>query len=251
MTKSAVSILVAVGVAFAVMSGSTAIAQNIQINQQNKTIAISATDEATAVADVAAITIGFHIFKPDADTASAEGGRLSQAIMKAIHDAGVNDKNIESKSQGVSRNPSFEYNDAAYIASRQFQFEQSWEVKVDPKNAPEVLRVALAAGANESGTIDWLLVDRPALQTKAAANALAKAHAMAGQMAQGLNVKLGALIYITNQGNSKADRFAGSMEFDRIGLAAKIFTPPPPPPLEIRPQTIREEATVYAVFAIE
>jgi hypothetical protein len=26
---------------------------------------------------------------------------------------------------------------------------------------------------------------------------------------------------------------------------------PTPPPLEIRPQTIREEATVYAVFAIE
>jgi hypothetical protein len=26
---------------------------------------------------------------------------------------------------------------------------------------------------------------------------------------------------------------------------------PAPPPLEIHPQTIREEATVYAVFAIE
>lgn len=59
-------------------------AQTIQINQQNKTIAISTTDEATAVADIAAISIGFEIFKPDAESASAEGGRLSHAIMDGI-----------------------------------------------------------------------------------------------------------------------------------------------------------------------
>jgi hypothetical protein len=32
------------------------------------------------------------------------------------------------------------------------------------------------------------------------------------------------------------------------GVAGSIFAGPP---LEIRPQTIREEATVYAVFSIE
>ena len=64
-------------------------AQTIQINQQNKTIAISTTDEATSVADIAAITIGFEIFRPDADSAAAEAGRLSHAIMDSLHKAGI------------------------------------------------------------------------------------------------------------------------------------------------------------------
>ncbi|HTM15949.1 MAG TPA: hypothetical protein VL135_03560 [Terracidiphilus sp.] len=33
--------------------------QTIQINRENKTIAISTTDEATATADIAAVTVGF------------------------------------------------------------------------------------------------------------------------------------------------------------------------------------------------
>jgi uncharacterized protein len=93
--------------ALSVLTG-IASAQTIQINKDNKTIAINTTDEATAAADIAAITIGFEIFKPDTDSASAEGGRLSQAIMDALHKAGVEDKSIESKSQGVSRNTNFD-----------------------------------------------------------------------------------------------------------------------------------------------
>jgi hypothetical protein len=42
-------------------------AQTIQINRDNKTIAISTTDEATATADIAAVTVGFQIFGPDSD----------------------------------------------------------------------------------------------------------------------------------------------------------------------------------------
>ena len=76
-------------------------AQTIQINRDNKTIAISSTDEATATADIAAITIGFEIFGPDALTVSADGGKLSQAILEALHEAGVEDKAIESSAQGV------------------------------------------------------------------------------------------------------------------------------------------------------
>jgi uncharacterized protein YggE len=102
-------------------------AQTIQINQQNKTIAISTTDEATAVADVAAITIGFEIFKPDSDAAAAEAGKLSHAIMDALHKAGIDDKSIESKSQSVSRNTEFDNKESeAQRAQRQYRAEQSW-----------------------------------------------------------------------------------------------------------------------------
>jgi uncharacterized protein len=229
-------------------------AQTIQINRENKTIAISTTDEATAVADIAAVTIGFGIYRPDADSATAEGSRLSHAIIDALHKAGVEDKSIESAGQGINRNTNFDDKESAsQRAQRQFHFSQSWEVTANPKDAAGILRLALAAGANESGAIDWRYADRKGLQAQAAANALVKARGVANQMAEGLHVKLGALIYASNESpnakiyfaRQKSDRFVLNNE---SGSIANFLTNPP---LEIRPQTIREEATVYAVFAIE
>jgi uncharacterized protein YggE len=238
---------------FLFLVGSCA-AQTIQINRENKTIAISTTDEASSVADIAAISIGFGIFKPDAESATVEGSHLSHAIMDALHKAGVEDQNIESTSQGLNRNTNFdEKENAAQRAQRQFHFGQSWEVTANPKDAAAILRLAFAAGANESGKIDWRLADRKALQAQAAANALVKARAVANQMADGLHVKLGALIYASNETPDAKlyfarQKFGYTLNTESASVASVILTGPP---LEIRPQTIREEATVYAVFAIE
>ncbi|HEX3435989.1 MAG TPA: SIMPL domain-containing protein, partial [Pseudacidobacterium sp.] len=66
-------------------------------------------------------------------------------------------------------------------------------------DAAKVLHVAVEAGANQSGQIDWQYRDMNGLQAKAAANTLVKAQAIAQQMAQGLNVKLAGLIFASNQ----------------------------------------------------
>jgi uncharacterized protein len=229
------------------------VAQTIQINRENKTIAISTTDEATTVADIASITIGFEIYGPDAQTVTSDGGKLSHGILEALHKAGVEDKAIESSNQGVVRNKEFDEKEKPEQRAReQFVLRQSWEVSVAPKLAAEAIREAIAAGANESGAIDWRLADRKALQAKAAENALVKASEVAARMADGLHVKLGALIYASNETPNAKLYFR-----PRPGLtmystdSAEVSSVPAGPPLEIRPQTIREEATVYAVFAIE
>lgn len=219
-------------------------AQTIQINRENKTIAISTTDEATAIADIAAVTVGFGVYGSAAESTYADGGKISHAVLDALHKAGIEDKNIESSDQGLQRNTDFSDKDTAeQRANKQFAFHQSWVVSVAPRDAAQVIRVAIAAGANQSGAIDWRLSDRKALQAKAAQAALVKARAVASQMAEGLHVKLGELIYASNETPS-------------VTMYKTVPPPPPPPPavsvptLEIRPQTIREEATVYAVFAI-
>jgi uncharacterized protein YggE len=225
-------------------------AQTIQISRDNKTIAINTSDEATATADIASISIGFEIFKPDSDSAAAEGGRLSHAIMDALHKAGLEDKAIESRSQSLNRNTNFDDKDTpAQRSQKQFHFEQSWEISTTPQNASAVLHLAMAAGANQSGNIDWRLADLKALQAQAAANALVKARAVASQMADGMKVKLGALIYASNQTPNTRIPFADAKA--RTLNSAQSSTVMNAPPLEIRPQTIHEEATVYAVFSIE
>jgi len=226
--------------------------QTIQIDKNNKTIAISTTDGATATADIAAVTVGFEVFGPDSDTAYADGGKISHAVIDALHKAGVEDKSIESTGQSLQRNTEFDDRDTKEMrAAKQFVFTQSWEVSVAPQSAAEVIRVAVAAGANKSGAIDWRLSDRKALQAKAAEAALVKARAVASQMADGLHVKLGDLIYASNQ-TPNVLLFPPRPVLPLYSAEASVGTPPNLlPTLEIRPQTIREEATVYAVFAIE
>jgi hypothetical protein len=239
----------AVGIALVEFAG----AQTIQINRDNKTIAISTTDEATATADIAAITIGFEIYGPDARAVYIDGAKLSHGILEALHKAGIDDKAVESSAQGVERNTDFpDKATAEERAKRQFAFRQSWEVNTTPQSAAEAIRLAVAAGANKSGAIDWRVSDRKALQAKAAGNALIKARDVAARMADGLHVKLGALIYASNETpNTKLYFARPAREMVLNTESASVSSVINVLPLEIRPQTLREEATVYAVFAIE
>lgn len=206
-----------------------------------------------ATADIAAITVGFEIFGPDSETTFADGSKLSHAILEALHKAGVTDKDIESSGQGIQRNTDFDEKDKPeQKAKRQFVFQQSWNVSVSPESAAEVIRVAVAAGANKTGAIDWRLSDKKSLQAKAAENALIKARAVAAHMATGLNVKLGDLIYASNETPNARIYFARPQQGLVLNAAsASVASYITVPHVEIRPQTIREEATVYAVFAIE
>ncbi len=232
--------------ALALLFAHAVLAQTIQVSAANKTIAITATDEATETADVAAVTVGYEVFGPDSASAYAQGGRISQAVLDALHKLGVADKDIESGSQGLERYSDFDNKDTpAERAQKQFVMRQSWTVTVAPAQAAEVIRAAVAVGANQSGAIDWKVADRQALQARAAAAALVKARAIAAQMAEGLHVKLGDLVYASNQAPEVRPVFRALM------AGAAKATAPAPPLLEIRPQTVREEATVYAVFAIE
>ena len=228
-------------------------AQTIAINRENKTIAISTTDEATATADIAAITIGFEIYGPDAKTVTAEGGKISHAILDALKKIGVDEKAIESDSQGVERNRS--YDEKAKKDEQQtmpYTLHQSWIITVAPDSAAKTLDAAIAAGANKSGSIDWRLSDHKALQAKAAENALVKARAVAEHMSEGLHVSLGQLIYASNETpNAKLYLYRPKPGLIMNTESASIGSVSVSAPLEIRPQTIREEATVYAVFAIE
>jgi len=240
---------------FIAILGCVASAQTIQINRENKTIAISTTDEATATADIAAVTVGFEIFGPDYQSAYSDGGNISHAVLDALHRAGVEDKSIESSGQSLEQNTSFDDKDKPdQRAKKQYVFRQSWEVSVSPNAAAEVIRVAIAAGANKSGAIDWRLSDRKALQAKAAEAALVKARGVANQMAEGLHVKLGDLVYASNETPTAKIYFAprpGLAMYDTSSASLSSSNVNLLPTLEIRPQTIREEATVYAVFAIE
>jgi uncharacterized protein YggE len=232
----------------------TASAQQIQINKENKTIAITTSDEAEALADTAVITVGFHSFGKDQDSTYADATRISNAIIAALTSGGVNKEAIESAEQAL--NPLEQNSDAdkaRYAQGIRFEFAQSWHVTMPAASASMVLHVAITAGANDSGNIEWQLKQDDALEAEAAKKALEHARQIAAQMAAGLGVKLGTLVYASNQtpprgifaalglGSQMLDTVTASVSATKRNLA----------PLAISPTRITKTATVYAVFAIE
>lgn len=233
----------------ATLFGFAATAQTIKVDKNNRTIAVTASDKATADADQAVVHVGFQIFGPDETSTYAEGSKTSNAIIDALKKSGVPDKAIESEGQNLQRNTYHDPQESQMDRDKkQFVLNQSWTVKTRPDDAAKILNIAVASGANQSGQIDWEYRDMNALQAKAASNALAKAQAIAQQMALGLNVKLSGLIYASNQAPESPVR---PME-KAYGFVTNGQIPAPPlRQLAINPRQIEESATVYAVFAIE
>ena len=226
----------------------TAQAQTVQVNSANRTIAITATDKVTVLADTASVHVGFITYGSDGDAAYANGSRLSNAIVKALTSAGIPNDAIESENQNVS--PVQEYQvdklTAAEKAQRKFQVTQSWTVRTNAADAAKTLDLAVKAGANQSGQIDWSLKDENVAQAEAAAKALQRARTVAGEMAKSLNVKLGPLLFASNE--TQAEPVRPLMRAMSVNGA---MDKAPTPPLAINARQIEKSATVYAVFAIE
>jgi uncharacterized protein YggE len=239
------SIFVASAILF---TASVLSAQTIQVNSNNRTIALTVADKAAADPDIATVHIGFEIYAPTAEEAYRTGSGISNSIVSALQKAGLAEKAIESEGQGLRRNMQFDPKESdADRARKQFVLTQSWTVKTTADDAGKVLHTAIEAGANNSGQIDWDLKDRDGLRTQAAAKALVHARAMAEQMAKGLNANLGALIYASNSEPQPMGVAGGYGGGRMMAQAAELnFLP-----LAIRPQKIEESATVYAVFAIQ
>jgi len=230
-----------------VASAAPSLTQTIQVNKENRTIAITATDKVTAIADQATLHIGFIAYGPDSNTAYANGSRVSNAIVKALTDAGIPKESIQSESQQITpvQNYQIDKLTEAQKAQRQFQVQQSWTVKEPAADAAKTLDLAVKAGANQSGQIDWGFKDENAPEAEAAAKALKRAHAQAEQMATSLNAKLGSLLYASNEVQPSSPRPM------MRAMAAAPMAMEKVQPLAINAREIEKSATVYAVFAIE
>lgn len=222
-------------------------AQTIQVNKENRTIVVTATDKVTVLADTATVHIGFIVYGPDSDWAYATGSRFSNAIMKALTDAGIPADAIESENQSISavQNYQIEKLTPAEKSQKKFQVTQSWTVRTPADDAAKVLDLAVKAGANQSGQIEWSFKDEHAPEAEAAAKALKSARDQAGQMATSLNAKLGALLFASNQTQAEPVRPLIRGFATQAAVVDKVQ------PLAINPRRIEKSATVYAVFAIE
>ena len=207
----------------------------LKVDSTNRTLTVTATDSVNVEPDLAILHIGFVTQPQDAKSAYAEGSRASNAIIAALKQAGVEESSIRSESQFLDRDWTTKL--------RKYTLHQEWTVKVKPEHAAELLDIAVNAGATSSGQIDWTVKDEKALEAEALDKAASRARANAEVLAKGMGVRLGSLIYVSNQVNAP--------QCPRPMMAMAMKSAEPTQPLAIEPHQVSREASVYAVFAIE
>ena len=205
----------------------------LRIEPANRTLTVSAEGEVSVEPEVAILHIGFETQPGDAQSVYADGTRTSNAIIAALKQAGIPESAIRSETQHLDRD---------YQKPHKFKLVQQWTVKATPERAAEVLDAAITAGATSSGDIEWTVKDERALEEQALDRAAARARENAAVLAKGMGVRLGSLIYVSNQ--LSAIRPIRPM----AALAREAAAPQP---LSIEPNKVSRSATVYAVYSIE
>jgi uncharacterized protein len=229
-----------------VVAAASSFGQDIQVNRQNKTIAVTAEESASADAEVATLAIGYHNYGLTQDSAFKDNIQMSERITKAILTAGVPKTNVETEKLQLDRVQIEDKWTPDMKKERQFEAVQSWHIAVSAAEAQKVVDLAVRAGANQVDDVDWNVADPVALQAKAGAAALAKARSIADQMAKGLGTKLGELVYASNRAPVAKMWRGATTESASIAVNGEKQ-----PQLTLFPEKVKSDATVYAVFSIE
>jgi uncharacterized protein YggE len=225
-------------------------AQTVKVDQQNRTIEISAESSIQVVADRVTITVGYRNYGPTHDEAFADNSRVADRILKSWKSAGIVEKNISTNnlSSGATSESQWKELAPAERKHRQYEVFQSWKISEAPDTAEKLLDIAVDAGANEVGAPEWALADSNATESEAYASALLRAHIIADQMAKSFGGKVGALLYASNE--ERRMGFAGGTAG---GLAGGILgrTDKSRPETKLLPPKIEKTGYVRAIFALE
>ena len=228
----------------------TSYAQQIVVSKDNRTIAVTTSADANAPADTVTVQVGFVAYGADQESAYALGSKTSNAIATALKAAGIPQDAIQSESQSIT--PVQQYTNQEWTpaekAERKFQVQQIWSVKTAAANGAKVLDVAVKAGANQSGQMNWSVADQDALQAKAAKLALDRARQIAQQMAAGLSAAMGPLVYASNEAPARGPQ---PLMMRAQSMMAAAPAPKEVEPLSVSAPKVTASATVYAVFSIQ
>jgi uncharacterized protein YggE len=240
-----------VGLALLVAGTRELSAQQIQVSPTNRTIAVTTTENAERRADTAVVHIGYQLYGPSSDAVTEAASRASNAIVEAEKKLGVAPTAIESDGQSTGPVQDYQQNGLTpeEKENRKFQAQQSWTVKTSAADVAQVLAAAVAAGANQSGAVDWSVADEGSLTAEAAGKALKHAHEIADQMAAGLGAKLGPLIYASNESQDIGMRpmMAKTDQINAMSAPTRIADVK----LSLSPPMVTRSATVSAVFSIQ
>ena len=223
-------------------------AQNILVSRENKTVSVTVTKSVDVQPEIGMVQVGYHNTGRTQSAVYEENATISRKIIEALLGAEVNKADIQTETLLLGRIDN-SYQKLQPEREPQFEATQSWRVRVPVGQVQKVVDHAVAAGANDVGDVSWVVADPDALDAKARGLALAKARETAQEMAQSFGRKVGEVLYISNVEASRPEfmaRGGGGEGMQTVEVSAVKL-----PLLNLFPQKVNREVTVYAVFALE
>lgn len=165
----------------------------------SNTIAVSGVGEVFAVPDVATFTASVREEGETVGAAQDKATEKTNAVIKYLKDAGVEEKDIKTVSYNV--NPKYEWEQAESCRNGYcppgkqklvgFEVYQSLSVKVkDTKKAGELLSGVGSKGASEVSGLSFTIEDEDTLKAEAREKAIAEAKEKADVLAKSLGVSV-------------------------------------------------------------
>lgn len=181
---------------------------------------VTVTGEATvAVApDTAMIRLGVSTQEKTAREASEANARQMTAVIAAIKDTGVADRDIQTSR--LSLQPQYDPNKSGTARLTGFQASNQVTVRIrDIDKLPTVLDRAITAGANEMSGIEFVVSEQSKLLDQARDDAIADTRRKADLYAKAAGAKLGRVVSITEEGSAPPPRPIQALRAGAVPIA--------------------------------
>lgn len=181
---------------------------------------VTVTGEATvAVApDTAMIRLGVGTQEKTAREASEANAKQMTAVLAAIKDTGVADRDIQTSR--LSLQPQYDPNKSGTARLTGFQASNQVTVRIrDIDKLPTVLDRAITAGANEMSGIEFVVSEQSKLLDQARDDAIADTRRKADLYAKAAGAKLGRVVSITEEGSAPPPRPIQALRAGAVPIA--------------------------------
>ena len=210
----------------------------IMPSDQQDQIRVAGTATIKAAPDIANVEIGVQTFNKEVEAAVAENNRKAEAIIAALRQQGVAEKDIQTSRFNIY--PQKDYNDDRQGEIIGFQVNNVVSATLrDLAAIGEALQATIDAGANNIYGINFTLEDPTSLRDEARAEAIKDARRRAEIVAEAADIQVGKVISITEM--SYPGPIIAREEFDDAAVKADV---------PIEPGELSLTLQVEVVFAI-
>lgn len=180
------------------------------------TLNVSAEGKATGIPNIAQIEFSVTTEGgKDVAALQTETNKKMDDITKFLEEQGVKKEDIKTTAYNIT--PRYQYFPCTGMSCRQpetsgYTVSQSVSVKVrEVAKAGEILSGAVSRGANGTSGPTFVVDDRTELENEARAEAIGKAKAKAEAIAKASGLKLGKLLYVSDDGSGMMPMYEGKM----------------------------------------
>jgi uncharacterized protein YggE len=177
-------------------------APNPNPNPNPETVSVTGTSRITAVPDRFTFNVGVQTSAPKVEDAVNQNNERVAAVVAALKKAGATDQEVRTSNFSIYPQQDYQQGQMPRVVG----YQVSNNITVTKKqiaDAGKLLQVALNAGANESGGLQFVVSDPTTGRDEGLRLAVQDARAKAALLARAAGRSLGRALYI-NEGSSSS-----------------------------------------------